>query len=212
MADVTGQLLLSNKMSRSEFGEVGDEEYLESAAITVLNDISNIKINKSAPVVTFGFFFGMSGLGLGSNLFGGSFLAGSSAIRVAEYRSIFDLSEEFTATTYKDATSTGVWETGGGSVIFNGTGSFILTNNILASADYQLTNFDRIKVSITTLGGSSLNNITGSVTMNNGTFIPIVFNTENQITPSGSDIRIKINSSGALLIDRMDIIVKGSDY
>lgn len=211
MADNIGQLFLNEKMARSEYGEVGDEEYLESAIVTVFNDISNIKVTKSAPVVSQGLFFGISSLGIGSNLFGGSFFAGSEAIRVAEYRSIFDLSEEFTTTQYKDATSTGTWGTGG-SVIFLGTGSFILTKNIIGSADYQLTNFDRIKVSVFTLGGSPLNNITGSVTMNGSDFVPITFNTENQITPTGSFIQVKINSLGLLLIDRMDILVKGSDY
>ena len=208
--EIIGGTVRSDKLSRSEYGESGVEEYSEIITLNTKQEIAEIKVTKFAPVTAQGFFLGISAWGDGNNKLGSAYVTGSEAIRVAEDESIIDYNEEFTNTNYLNSQShTGIWGTTG-SIVFKTTGSWIQTGDLVGSFDYQLSSFNRITcIPI----GSITNNLNGSVVDASGLAYPITLgNFENGLNPVMTHIKIKINSSGNAQINRLETIIKGTNY
>lgn len=192
---------------RSEFGQDGPETYFETYVNPIKVGIVNLFFNQRND----NYFLLGSGDGAGIL---GSMQLGSNTVsrtRVQEVQPIQDFTDNFTTTTYKDATTTaGGWGTG--SLVFTTAGSLAVFSS-WKSGSYSLTQFDRIRVDIQyTQYGGSLTTFRASFDggSNYTTIDPF---SEVTISPVGSDFRLEVKDPhGSLILRKVDIITKGEQF
>jgi len=149
--------LRKGQMSRSEFGESGNEVYFEEyiADITIVpcnrtNDRTYFELGGSS------FLLGHpTSSQLGSVQLGQQLTAGSENLRISEENFFIDYVDDLTTTNSRDAGNTDADWDGTGSISFAG-GSQAQTINVGSDIKLNTTDFDRVRVAV---GGSNLGDL-----------------------------------------------------
>lgn len=197
-----------NHQIRSEIGQDGGETYFESyKGIVKCGLVNYITERTEYHHWTVGSYAGHGILG-STEL---TYTLGST--RFNESNIIQDLDEDFTATTYQDATTTAQgW--GQGSLVFTTPGSTLGVFSSWKSGNFQQTSFDKIRIDPTF--GSYNPAVTFEASFNGGsnyTSVEPLITTTIPAGQTGSDFRLRItDTTGSVVLTNCYITTYGVGF